>query len=74
MSVDREVMWRGVIVWEDPDGWRFDRKGAPRLSKAAANGDVTRARRYPGRNTFVSCRVERSPLTWSTVEVDGQAV
>lgn len=67
-------MWRGGITWERPDGSRFDSYSSPRKSKAAANGDVTRALRYPGRNTF-SCRwVERSELVWNMVEINGQAV
>lgn len=67
-------MWRGVITWERPDGSQFDSYHPPRLSKAAANGDVTREMRYPGRNTFFCRRVERSELVWSTVEINGEAV
>lgn len=67
-------MWRGGITWERPDGSRFDRCFPPRKSKAAANGDVTRELRYPGRNTFLVRWVERSELLWNTVEIDGEAV
>lgn len=67
-------MWRGVITWQRPDGSQFDSYLSPRKSKSAANGDVTRALRYPGRNTFFYRRVERSELVWSTVEIDGEAV
>lgn len=69
-----EHMWRGHIVWERPDGSRFDWTGVPRLSKGAANGDVTRQLRYPGRNRPIGRRVQRSMLHWHVVEVDGEAV
>lgn len=74
MSTEPTHVWRGVIVWERSDGSRFEWKGRPRLSKAAANGDVTRNTRYTGSDTFVSCRVERTLLFWYVVEVDGKTV
>lgn len=74
MSNEPVHMWRGVILWERPDGSRFEWKGIPRLSKAAANGEVTRETRYPGRNRFVLRRVERTLLIWHVVEVDGESV
>lgn len=74
MSNEPVHMWRGVILWERPDGSRFAKHFPPRLSKAAANGDVTRNVGYSGRNRFVLRRVERTLLIWHTVEVDGESV
>lgn len=67
-------MYRSAVVWERPDGLRFEEVFLPRLSKNAANDDATEALRHQGSNRFVSRRVEKTHLSWYTVEVDGKTV
>lgn len=75
-------MWRAVLVWEDPDGSRVGIPTKQVRTKGAATQAAKRERsrreansmHMKQRERFVSYRIERSPLSWETFEVDGEAV